>query len=87
MHPHKPRFSMTLYKIEEFIMRERKKLNAVANHPLLGGAKLKTLTLKRLGVGFFNEKEVQTEVVNVASGDKNYRTYKSAPIAIGARDD
>jgi hypothetical protein len=32
-----------------------RKLNAVVNHPLPGGAMLMTLTLKRLGVGLSNE--------------------------------
>jgi hypothetical protein len=46
-----------LFITEESSNARTKKLNAVVNHPLLGGAKSMTLTLKRPGVGLFEKKK------------------------------
>lgn len=69
-----PCFAKMLYEKEEsFFFAREKKLNAVVNHPLPGGARLTTLTLKRPGVGLLNEGELVT-VVNVERDDKDCRT-------------
>jgi len=68
----------TRFKLRIFIEKEAKKLSAVVNHPLLGGAKLRNdFTINDRG-GFHRTKEKLIAIINVECDDKNYKKYKSA---------
>jgi hypothetical protein len=57
---------------------EKKKLNAVVNHPLPGGAKLMNdFTVNDLGWVSSRKRKLKS-IVNVEHEDKNYQTHKSA---------
>lgn len=76
MHKHKARFSkMPFLNVESSIVRKQE-TKCSCKRPFAGGAKLKSLKLKRLG--FLRMKERLTIMVSVESDDKNYRRYKSA---------
>jgi hypothetical protein len=63
MLTHSPCFSAIFLFSEESLVARFSERSAVVNHPLLGGAKLMALTLKRLGVGFNRIKEKLMTVI------------------------